>query len=480
MKVMVEKRSLLPRTFLLSAVLVMLAGLAVEILRVGPPPEVSIKPAIPVIGKRTPITVEITEPKRGLSHVKVEFLQGERSVILAEKTYPLPAALAFWVSRTAGDTLVVTVGRETIPGLKAGEGTIRVTADRAGTWLRHPAPASMAINLPVRLSPPSLQVISTETFVAQGGCEAVVYRVGSSSVRDGVRSGKWWFPGYPLPGGGPGERFALFAVPYDMGSADVRLVAADAAENEAELTFIAQFIAKKFKADTVELSDAFMGKVVPEIMSQTPEIQDRGNLLDNYLAINQDLRRKDAEMLVDLARQSRPEFLWSKAFVSMQNGKVMAGFADERTYRYQGRDVDRQTHLGYDLAAIRHAPVQAANDGIVVLARYFGIYGNAVLVDHGCGIMSLYGHLSAIAAAPGRAGRARRHHWPDLGYRPCRGRPPALRRAPQWLACQSGGMVGPPLDSRTGSHASWGRRSPFPGNAAGPTPAGSGVPGAVS
>jgi murein DD-endopeptidase MepM/ murein hydrolase activator NlpD len=402
MREMVEKRSSLPRAFLLSAGLLVLAGLAVEIFRVGPPPEISIKPAIPVIGKRTPVTVEIAEPKRGLSRVKVEFLQGERSVILMEKTYVLPSALAFWNSRTAGDKLLVTVGRETITGLKAGEGTIRVIADRAGTWLRHPEPTSMSINLPVRLSPPSLQVISTEIFVAQGGCEAVVYRVGLSSVRDGVRAGKWWFPGYALPGGSPGERFAFFAAPYDMSSPDLRLVAADAAENEAELTFIDQFIPKKFKADTVELSDAFMGKVVPEIMSQTPEVQDRGNLLDNYLAINKDLRRKDAEMLMDLARQSRPEFLWSKEFVSMQNGKVMAGFADERTYRYQGREVDRQTHLGYDLAATRHAPVRAANDGIVVLARYFGIYGNAILIDHGCGLMSLYGHLSATAATPGQ------------------------------------------------------------------------------
>jgi len=107
-------------------------------------------------------------------------------------------------------------------------------------------------------------------------------------------------------------------------------------------------------------------------------------------------------MLMDLARQSRPEFLWSKAFVPMQNGKVMAGFADERTYRYQGREVDRQTHLGYDLAATRRAPVPAANDGIVVLARYFGIYGNAILIDHGCGLMSLYGHLSTMAATPGQ------------------------------------------------------------------------------
>ena len=75
----------------------------------------------------------------------------------------------------------------------------------------------------------------------------------------------------------------------------------------------------------------------------------------------------------------------------------MSEFADRRTYVYAGRTVDRQDHLGLDLASTRGASIGAANDGVVLLARYFGIYGNAVVVDHGYGLMSLYGHLSSIA-----------------------------------------------------------------------------------
>ena len=63
------------------------------------------------------------------------------------------------------------------------------------------------------------------------------------------------------PGGGKGDRFAFFAVPYDMKTPDVRIVAVDAAENEAELRFIDKFFPKKFKEDTVDLTDAFLGKV---------------------------------------------------------------------------------------------------------------------------------------------------------------------------------------------------------------------------
>jgi murein DD-endopeptidase MepM/ murein hydrolase activator NlpD len=86
----------------------------------------------------------------------------------------------------------------------------------------------------------------------------------------------------------------------------------------------------------------------------------------------------------------------------MPNGKVMASFADGRTYLYQGKVIDHQDHLGYDLAVTRQAPVPATNDGIVLNAGFLGIYGNAVVIDHGYGLMSIYGHLSSIAVTEGQ------------------------------------------------------------------------------
>jgi murein DD-endopeptidase MepM/ murein hydrolase activator NlpD len=244
--------------------------------------------------------------------------------------------------------------------------------------------------------------MSIAVHAAQGGSEAVVYRVGETAVRDGVRAGEWWFPGHPLPGGGERDRFALFAVPYDVGEeARVRLVAVDDVGNESAAAFINRFFEKPVKTDTIRVSDGFMQKVVPAILAQTPEIEDRGNLLETYLAINGELRDANAQVLVDLAESSAPSFLWSKRFLQMPNTQVMSTFAERRTYIYDGRPVDEQTHLGYDLASTRRASVPAANDGVVLLARYFGIYGNAVVIDHGYGLMTLYGHLSSIAVAEG-------------------------------------------------------------------------------
>ena len=399
---MAEERGFSPFR-IVSLLVILLAGfIALAFFRTGGEPVISISPATPVIGRRTPVKIEVSEPRRGLTHVKVELVQGNNSVVLAIKTYLARSWLSVRRPRSIEDTFYIDAGRESVPSLKPGTAVIRVTADRAPTWLRHPDPVTQEVTLPVRLSPPALQITSSQVYVTQGGCEVVTYRVGESSVRDGVQSGMWWFPGFPLPGSGKQDRFAFFAVSYDESEPKVRLVAVDGAGNEAELPFIDKFFPKPPHTDTIQITDAFMNKVVPEILSQSPEIQDRGNLLQNFLAINSELRKTDGETLIALAAKSKPEFLWSKPFEMMPNAKVMSAFADRRTYEYQGRVIDHQDHLGYDLASTRQSPVPAANEGVVVIARFFGIFGNAVVVDHGYGVMSLYGHMSSIGVSVGQ------------------------------------------------------------------------------
>ncbi len=390
------------KLLLLVISLVVLGLLAVLAFRIGPPPAVKISSSLPAIGRRTTIRARVEEPVRGLSRVKLELVQGEQAQVLAEKSYPYRGALAFWGAFTPRDELNVEVGRDTFSGLRSGEATVRVTADRAVSWFRQPAPVVEQISLPVRLSPPSLQITSSQVYVAQGGCEVVVYSVGDSCIRDGVRVGDWWFPGYPLPGGGKQARFAFFGVPYDSDDSGVRLVAADDAGNEAEASFIEKFFPKPFKKDSIEVTDKFLAKVVPEILSQSPEIQDKKDLLENYLAINGELRRKNAATLKELGKQSRSEFLWKSSFLPLTNAKVMSAFADRRTYSFGGKEIDHQDHLGFDLAVTLRTPVPAANDGVVLLAKYFGIYGNTVVIDHGFGLMSLYGHLATMSVNPGQ------------------------------------------------------------------------------
>jgi murein DD-endopeptidase MepM/ murein hydrolase activator NlpD len=392
------------RVLFLLAALGILAGLAVSTLRTGPPPAVELRTEAGAIGPRTVVVVRVAASGRGLAGWRLEVEQKGQVFVVAHREHRPPAPWSFMGVPVLEDELRAEVGHQSLTQLQEGEATIRVVAERARTWLLAPGPVTKELRLPVRRTPPALALVSTQHYVAQGGSGLVVYRVGPTAVADYVSAGAWRFPGTPRPGGTGGERVALFGVPWDLAEAGpLRLVAEDDAGNAASIAFVDRFERKPPARDRIELDDAFLTKVTTEIRAATPGLAARGSLLADYLAINRELRAANAQELVTLAQQSAPGLLWEGAFLPMRNAKVMSAFADRRTYVYGGREVDQQTHLGFDLAAVAHTPVPAANRGVVRLARYFGIYGNAVVVDHGLGLMTLSAHLSAIDVKEGQS-----------------------------------------------------------------------------
>jgi len=395
-----ERKS--PKKVLILILALLLVWLGMAALKPGKAPTVALTSDLPGIGPLTRVEASAAGPGRGLAGLRVELLQGDLEEVLFDAEYPTRSPWPLWGDRTRSQAVTLEIGRETHPALIEGEATVRISAWPAPAWLRRGSPTVDELVLPVRLTPPLVQVVSTHHYVAQGGAETVVYRVGETAVRDGVEIGERWFPGYPLPGGGEQDRFALFAAPYDLADPSViRLVAADDVGNEYGRNFVDQYFPRPMRNDDIRLSQSFMEKVVPEILSQSREIRDRGSLLDNYLAINGDLRRMNGQTLEQLGRDSNPSFAWNEVFLQMHNAQVMSAFADRRTYYFEGQEVDQQDHLGFDLASVKRAPIEAANAGQVVLARYFGIYGNTVVVDHGYGLQSLYAHLSEISVSEG-------------------------------------------------------------------------------
>src|SRR5262245_46148119 len=200
------QRSESGRILIKALILIVLAGglgfLALAAFRAAPAPQIAADPAGGSIGRKKTVTVTITEPARGLSRVRAELVQGDRVEKLAEKTYAPGSPWSFAGAGTGRETLTLEIGRDAITGLKGGPATLKVTAEGSPAWMHAPPLAAKELAFQVRLTPPSLGVTSTFHYAKQGGAEAVVYRVGESSAKDGVRVGEMFFPGYPLPGGG--------------------------------------------------------------------------------------------------------------------------------------------------------------------------------------------------------------------------------------------------------------------------------------
>jgi murein DD-endopeptidase MepM/ murein hydrolase activator NlpD len=147
----------------------------------------------------------------------------------------------------------------------------------------------------------------------------------------------------------------------------------------------------KYRVRDLQLDDRFLQKVADEL-----DPNGSGDLVTRFLKINSEMRRANNETLSALQFKTADRFLWSQPFQQQPNSKVESNFADVRNYYYQGKKIDQQVHLGYDLSVTQHVGVQATNDGRVVYAAPLGIYGNCIVVDHGYGLQSIYGHLSEI------------------------------------------------------------------------------------
>ena len=303
------------------------------------------------------------------------------------------------------------IGKKTVPELQSGPARILVTASQPVLRGIRVAENTVVKDVQVRLERPRVSVLSTHHYINHGGSEVVVYRATPDDVTSGVIVGDVEYPGYPASGAGvpgvnitdPAIKVAFFALKHDQDlNTPIRVFARDEAGNVARAEFDKQIFPKRFKKSTIELPDTLIDRVVPAILEGTTEVQPEGDNLAKFLVINGELRQKNAEKIASFAAQTSPQMLWGGAvFHPFTNNAVESAFADARTYIYKGKEVDRQTHLGFDLASYAGTPIVAANKGTVLFADELGIYGNCVIIDHGMGLQSLYAHLSSIDVKPG-------------------------------------------------------------------------------
>jgi murein DD-endopeptidase MepM/ murein hydrolase activator NlpD len=304
-----------------------------------------------------------------------------------------------------------TLGKSAQPALANGPAKIIITASRDVLFGMRQASSTVSHDVEVRLDPPRVAVTSLHHFINAGGAEFVVMRATPPDVEAGIQVGDARYRMYPGSAVGiadPAIRVGFFAWRHDQdGATRLRAYARDAAGNEVTAPFDYKPFPKRFLDSRIPIDDRFLDRVVPAIASNTPDLkvdtESPEGLLKGFLEINGNLRKKNNDTIAALADKSQPKLLWTEAFAPMGNAQVESRFADRRTYFHADKEIDRQVHLGFDLASLQQAPVLASNTGVVVFADYLGIYGNCVIVDHGLGVQTLYAHLSTMNVKEGEA-----------------------------------------------------------------------------
>ena len=372
------------------------AGLYVVAGR-GTPPHIAIEKPDRFVGQSGSLEVTADAPNARFTTLSIALEQNGKRIPL----FTLLGDQAARITQLDKNRIHISraLGKQSVPELQPGAARIVVTATRPSFLNLRTLTSRTTRDVQVRLEPPRLAILSTHHYINHGGSELVVYRATPPDVRSGVRVGDIEYPGFPAGVADQNAKAAFFALLHDQDlNVPIVVFARDEAGNESKLSFLDNVFEKPFKRSRIELDDRFLQRVVPEILEHSSELNvtASGDLLPAFLKVNGQLRQMNADTIAKITADTSAARLWSGPFVQLGNSQVEASFADHRAYFYKGQEVDQQVHLGFDLAATRSVPVVAANAGKVLNASWLGIYGNCIIVDHGWGVASLYGHLSSF------------------------------------------------------------------------------------
>jgi murein DD-endopeptidase MepM/ murein hydrolase activator NlpD len=338
-----------------------------------------------MIGKTKLLAVTFSDEGRGLRHTDIAITQNGRSNILASDDYPEAGVLQ--------KALSVTIDAAALK-LQDGPATLTLTAVDHSLWKNRTVVTRPA---QIDLLPPQVSQLNPANHINQGGACVLTYRLSEAAGLTGVQVGDRFYPGYPGTLAGKADYVAYFALPMDAtsGSPPIRILARDRAGNEALSAIPALIKTRKFRADTMNLTDAFLDKKMPEFQAAIPALRGK-TPIETFVYVNTQLRNDNLRTIETVCGKSEPRRLWQDAFLRRKNAAPMALFGDRRTYIYNGKSVGESIHGGVDLASLALSPIEAANAGIVRFAGPLGIYGNTVIIDHGLGLSTHYAHLSAI------------------------------------------------------------------------------------
>ena len=354
-------------------------------------PEIRLSEDLVAIGRQKGMEITFSDNGSGLQETTAVIVQDD-------KTYPL-SSVRYPEKKTSRKAISLTVDPYEMR-MHDGPATLQI---RAVDYSLFKNETRISRPVTIDITPPQIYPQNPQNILNPGGTGVTLFRTSEPTVMSGVMVENQFFRSYPVTVSGKIFQIVYFALPVDarQGVTRIKIFARDSAFNEASLALPHLIKSKKFRADKMSLSDTFLQQKMPDFQISNPELRGK-TPLETFIHVNGQMRQDNLKTIQAITRKSDPRTLWQDTFLRMKNASPMALFGDARTYVYQGKIIGESLHEGVDLASTEHAPIEAANDGIVVLAGPLGIYGNAVMIDHGLGLFSLYGHLSTIQIQSGQ------------------------------------------------------------------------------
>lgn len=355
-------------------------------------PQIKANQDISMIGKQKKLDITFADRESGLAQIYMEIIQDNKGYILVSENIP---------SR-GNKQKIISVNLDTVAlKLHDGPAAIKFVSTDHSLFKN-----KTVLSQPVTINtvPPQIYLLNPVNNVNQGGTCFIAFRTSKPAALTGVYVNDCFTPGYTAMIDNKPTSLVYFALPMDATKTKtgIKVYIRDIAGNDSIVAIPCLIKEKKFRSDKMNLSESFLQQKMPEFQAMIPALAGK-TPLEVFVYVNGQMRNDNFRTIQSICQKSSPNKLWDGTFLRMSNAQPMALFGDKRTYMVGGKDVGNSVHGGVDLASTMHAPIEAANNGIVVFAGALGIYGNAVIIDHGQGLFTIYGHMSSLNTTVGKA-----------------------------------------------------------------------------
>jgi len=272
--------------------------------------------------------------------------------------------------------------------------------------------AKKVVSIKIDRIRPELYVISNSYKINKGGVASVVFKAKDTNLKDLYIQTNFGKIFHVTPFYKKDYYISLIAWPVQVKKFRATIVATDDAGNITKVPIRLFYRNIKFRVSKIKLKDNFLdGKVSDLIAEYKPELSDASKI-KKFKYINENLRDINEKIIQKYTAATDTKMIdnfYQNKFYPLKNGAKVASFGDHRYYSYKDKQISEAWHLGIDLASIAEAKIRTKNNGVVVFANSNGIYGNNLIIYHGLGLYTLYGHCSSFLVNKGdqvKAGQA--------------------------------------------------------------------------
>jgi murein DD-endopeptidase MepM/ murein hydrolase activator NlpD len=343
---------------------------------------------------KKPIKVKITDDS-GVKFLRATLSDGKNSILLIKKLLS-PSKKEVSIDIKFPRTGFVT-------NKKYFELTIEVTDSSKWNFFSGNQIIKKSI-IHVDTRRPELYIINNSYKIIRGGVATVVFKAYDENLKDLFIKTNFGKVFRPTPFYKKGYYISLLAWPSDKKSFKATIVATDKAGNTAKNRIKFYLKAKRYRVSKIKLKDSFLNGKITELAEENSNNAENMSKIEKFKFVNEILRAKNEQIIENITSKAPSSMIKNfkmNPFYPLKNAAAVASFGDHRFFKYQGNLVSESYHLGLDLASISEANIISSNGGTVVFAKYNGIYGNNIIISHGLGVYSLYGHCSSMLVDEG-------------------------------------------------------------------------------